>query len=67
MNMSTQLAERIGRDKVRSDAERRHSRRYDQWCVKHLRDWRGEPVPAPGVVVRPESVADVRQVVLVRQ
>ncbi|KPF87730.1 hypothetical protein IP70_02600 [alpha proteobacterium AAP38] len=64
MTIATQLAERIGRDKVLGDAETLRARRYDQWCVKHLRDWRVEHVPAPGIVVRPESVADVRQVVL---
>ncbi len=64
MTIATQLAERIGRDKVLGDADTLRARRYDQWCVKHLRDWRGEHVPAPGIVVRPESVADVRQIVL---
>lgn len=60
----TALAERIGRDKVLGDAGSVRARRYDQWCVKHLRDWRGQDVPAPGLVVRPADVSDVRQVVM---
>lgn len=53
----------IGAEKVASDAASLNARRYDQWAVKHLRDWRGESVPAPGWVVRPGSVADVQAVV----
>lgn len=64
MTIASELAERIGRDKVLGDADSVRARRYDQWCVKHLRDWRGQPVQAPGLVVRPADVADVRQVVL---
>ncbi len=58
------LASAIGADKVRGDIEARHARRFDQWAVKHLRDWRGEAVERPGWVVRPGSVDDVRRVVL---
>jgi len=57
------LASAIGADRVASDADALNARRYDQWAVKHLRDWRGEAVPAPGWVVRPQSVEDVQKVV----
>ena len=57
------LASMIGADRVASDADALNARRYDQWAVKHLRDWRGEAVPAPGCVVRPQSVEDVQKVV----
>jgi len=57
------LASAIGADRVASDADMRRARRYDQWAVKHLRDWRGEAVAAPGCVVRPQSVEDVQKVV----
>ncbi|WP_422060674.1 FAD-binding oxidoreductase [Sphingopyxis sp.] len=57
------LASMIGADRVASDADALNARRYDQWAVKHLRDWRGETVPAPGCVVRPGSVEDVQKIV----
>ncbi len=57
------LASAIGADRVASDAETLNARRYDQWAVKHLRDWRGEAVAAPGCVVRPQSVEDVQKIV----
>jgi len=57
------LASAIGADRVASDADALNARRYDQWAVKHLRDWRGEVVPAPGCVVQPQSVEDVQKVV----
>ncbi|MGN6496638.1 MAG: hypothetical protein ACTHK5_04760, partial [Tsuneonella sp.] len=57
------LRDAVGAGQVDSDAETRNSRRYDQWAVKHLRDWRGEEVPRPGCVVRPRSVEDVQAVV----
>jgi len=41
----------------------REARRFDQWAVKHLRDWGGASPPAPGVVVRPTSVAAVQSAV----
>ena len=41
------LAAAIGADRVATDAAALNARRYDQWAVKHLRDWRGEAVPAP--------------------
>lgn len=58
------LVRAIGADKVASDAAALNARRYDQWAIKHLRDWRGETMAAPGWVVRPGSVDDVRRVVM---
>lgn len=57
------LAALIGADRVATDADTLNARRYDQWAVKHLRDWRGEAVPAPGCVARPQSVEDVQKIV----
>lgn len=53
----------IGADSVQRDAAALEARRYDQWAVKHLRDWRGEPIAQAGCVVRPRSVQDVQAVV----
>ncbi|MBB5686608.1 FAD-binding oxidoreductase [Sphingobium boeckii] len=58
------LAAAIGAEQVASDAAALNARRFDQWAVKHLRDWRGEAVPGPGWVVQPCSVEDVRRIVL---
>lgn len=58
------LADAIGPDRVATRCERLNARRYDQWAIKHLRDWRGEAVVAPAVVVSPTSAEDVRRVVL---
>lgn len=57
------MANAIGADKVASDAEAVNARRYDQWAIKHLRDWRGEAIAGPGWVARPQSVDDVQKVV----
>lgn len=57
------LGEAVGASNVSSERDALNARRYDQWAVKHLRDWRGEAVPAPGWVVRPGSTGDVQKVV----
>ena len=57
------LAAIIGAANVASDTDALNSRRYDQWAVKHLRDWRGEAIAAPGWIARPQSVADVQKIV----
>lgn len=62
-SIGEKLASAIGADRVASERDALNARRYDQWAVKHLRDWRGEAVPAPGWVVRPQSVEDVRRTV----
>ncbi len=56
------LSGAIGPDKVAVDLESLKSRRFDQWVVNHLRDWRGEVLPLPGVVVRPTCVSDVQAI-----
>lgn len=58
----TALASAIGRDKVLTDPDSLQSRRFDQWVVSHLRDWRGQDLPRPGAVVRPASAADVQAI-----
>lgn len=62
-SIGEKLASAIGADRVASERDALNARRYDQWAVKHLRDWRGEAVPAPGWVVRPQSVEDVQRIV----
>jgi alkyldihydroxyacetonephosphate synthase len=57
------LAGAIGAERVSTGTDALHARRYDQWAVKHLRDWRGEAVPAPGCIVRPQSVEEVQKIV----
>ncbi len=59
------LIDQIGKDKVHTDSETLDERRFDYWVVSHLRDWRGEELARPGVVVRPESVTDVQAIVRV--
>ena len=55
----------IGADKVFTDDATLASRRYDRWCVNHLRDYRGETLPVSAAVVRPGSVADVQAIMRV--
>ncbi len=40
-------------------------RRHDYWVLKHLRNWRGEKIERPGVVVRPKNTAQVQAIVRV--
>ena len=54
------IAAEIGPGKVLTDPDSLMARRFDQWVVSHLRDWRGEDIPRPGAVVRPANVADVQ-------
>ena len=49
------LREQLGKDKVHTGDEALDERRFDYWVLSHLRDWRGDPLERPGVVVRPES------------
>ena len=53
----------VGRNKVVDTPAEMTDYRYDRWCVKHYRNWRGQSVPTPSCVVRPESTADVQAVV----
>ncbi|MDR3513053.1 MAG: FAD-binding oxidoreductase [Caulobacteraceae bacterium] len=61
--LTAALAEAIGAERVTSDPDALAARRYDQWAVSHLRDWRGQPLPTAGCVVRPRSTAEVQKVV----
>lgn len=56
------LRNRLGDAKVET-GDTLEDRRFDYWVLSHLRDWRGEPMERPGVVVCPESVADVQAIV----
>ena len=64
MITSEALSAAIGADRVASDAASLQARRFDQWAVKHLRDWRGEAIVAPNCIVRPGSVEDVQKIVV---
>ena len=57
------LRDRVGSDKVHTADDVLDERRFDYWVLSHLRDWRGEAIERPGVVVRPESTAEVQAVV----
>ena len=59
------LRKAIGESKVLTDDHSLDERRFDYWVVSHLRNWRGEKLERPGVVVRPESTADVQAIVRV--
>lgn len=59
------LRKEIGESKVLTDDHSLDERRFDYWVVSHLRHWRGEELARPGVVVRPESTADVQAIVRV--
>ena len=57
------LRDCLGADKVHTAGEALDERRFDHWVLSHLRDWRGEAIARPGVVVRPESTAEVQAIV----
>ena len=57
------LCERLGADKVLTTDAALDERRFDYWVLSHLRDWRGEALERPGVIARPESVAEVQDIV----
>lgn len=59
------LRKEIGGDKVHTSDEVLDARRFDYSVPAHLRDWRGEELARPGVVVRPESTAEVQSVLRV--
>ena len=59
------LREKIGADKVLTSDEALDARRFDYSVPSHLRDWRGEVLPRPGVVVRPESTEQVQSIMRV--
>ncbi len=58
-----ELKAHIGNAIVFDDSETLRSRRFDRWCIKHYRDWRGQNVEAPACVVRPQCAEDVQKTV----
>lgn len=56
------LRKEIGDAKVHTSDEALDERRFDYWVVSHLQDFRGEDLARPGVVVRPESTAEVQAI-----
>jgi len=56
------LRKKIGDDKVLTSDEVLESRRFDYSVPAHLKDWRGEKISRPGVVVRPESTEEVQSI-----
>ena len=61
--ISEELERAVGRARVLTDGASLDSRRFDQWAVKHLREWQQQPPARPGCVIRPQSVEDVQKVV----
>jgi alkyldihydroxyacetonephosphate synthase len=59
------LKNELGDKRVQLDDVARDDRRHDYWVLNHLRSWRGEALDRPGVVVRPESTAEVQAIVRV--
>ena len=57
------LRNQLGQSKVHTTDDILDERRFDYWVVSHLRDWRGETLERPGVVVRPESPSEVQTIV----
>jgi alkyldihydroxyacetonephosphate synthase len=57
------LRKRLGDDRVQTEDAALDARRFDYWVLSHLRDFRGEPLERPGVVVRPESTDEVQAIV----
>ncbi len=56
------LRKEIGDQKVLTSDEVLDARRFDYSVPAHLKDWRGEELARPGVVVRPESTAEVQSI-----
>ena len=61
--IAAQLADLIGPEQVRADAEALAAHRFDRWCLKHWQDWQGEVLNTPDCVVLPRDAADIQQVV----
>ncbi|HIF94480.1 MAG: FAD-binding oxidoreductase [Myxococcales bacterium] len=59
------LRKEIGDGKVHTSDDALDERRFDYWVVSHLQNWRGEELPRPGVVVRPESTEEVQAIMRV--
>ena len=57
------LCKQLGKAKVHTADEFLDERRFDYSVLSHLRDWRGEPLKRPGVVVQPETPSEVQTIV----
>jgi len=57
------LRKRLGDAKVHTTDDVLDERRFDYSVSSHLKDWRGEPLDRPGVVVRPTTPSEVQTVV----
>ncbi len=57
------LKRELGEKQVQLTDAARDEHRHDYWVLNNLRAWRGESLTRPGVVVRPESVAEVQAIV----
>lgn len=55
------LRDLLGDEVVRTEPELLATRRHDYWAASHLREWRGEPMAAPGCVVRPTGTEQVSE------
>ena len=56
------LRNQLGSDRVETSDEALDARRFDYSVLSHLQDWRGEALPRAGVIVRPESTAEVQSI-----
>ena len=59
------LQERLGADKILTDAASLDARRHDYWMVSHVRDRVGPAAPSPACVARPQSVEDVQAILAI--
>jgi alkyldihydroxyacetonephosphate synthase len=57
------LRKRLGDDRVHTADAILDDRRFDYWVVSHLREFRGQPLERPGVVVRPRTIEEVQAIV----
>ena len=57
------LRKQLGEAKVHTSDDILDDRRFDYSVPSHLKDWRGEALERPGVVVRPKSPSEVQTIV----
>src|SRR3984885_14621101 len=59
------LQERLGADKIVTDAASLEARRHDYWMASHVRDRAGGAAPSPACVARPASFEDVQAILAI--
>lgn len=59
----TGLKDHIDPSIVLTDDETLQARSHDYWVIANLRAWRGDALPKPGCVVRPNTIDDVKNAV----